>query len=127
MNIFNWSRWKLLLFSASGLLILAFFVWQAESGNYEQKILQLQNPKKFQGTAICTGYIKIEKKYLKHIMGRDRHGNVYNFQVDPADILINERYSFKGTIAFDGKILVSSFQHHPYRVFKYLVHPCPWD
>jgi hypothetical protein len=119
MNIFNWARWKLLLLSALGLLILALSMWQSESAVSAEKRMYLGNPQKFLGKEICASYIKIDETSPGSAVGRDKSGNVYRFQINSSDILVNERYSFKGTLKSDGMIQVSSFQYHPHRLLKY--------
>jgi hypothetical protein len=121
MNIFNWARWKLLSLSATGLLILAFFIWQGELAIAAEKLFYLNNPQKFKGKEICVSYINVVQKSPGGVIGRDMGGKVYHLQLNSPDILINERYSFKGIIKSDGKIQVSSFQHHPFRVLKYIL------
>jgi len=110
-----------MLFSVAGLIVIAFFLWRNESEAYDTQTQIANNLDQHQGSIICTGFLTIKNKEAGIVTGMDKRGTQYRLHMDTEKISLNERYSFRGQISGDGSLRVISYQHHPYRILKYLV------
>ncbi len=119
-GIFRFSRWSIFLFSLlmiSGLMRLSSSL---NEDRYQQKIHRVQNPADFQGTPICLSHVRLTSVNGK-IIGVDRRESTFPLVFNAQQpLMINQIYSVQGIIQSDGNIQVLEYQHHPFRLYKYL-------
>lgn len=120
MNPFLWPRWLSIILAIAGLLLSAACLWSVESQRQEQKMYMLKHPDKQVERDICVGYLRVHAKHTGEIIALDNHDNLFRLIVNPGELQIGERYSFRGRLQPDGRIRVEAHQHHPHRLLKYL-------
>jgi len=72
-------------------------------------------------TEITLGFIKIDRVNDEEIIGHDSQREYHLIRGTSMHIQKGETYSFVGTIMKSGRIKIKRIQHHPYRLYKYLI------
>ncbi len=120
-RVFGLPRWLLAGFSSLTLILL--MVYSALEGsklNHERTKIFI-NPLEHLQEEIRLGFLKIDEVNGYEITGHDSQRK-YQLTSDPSlNIRKGETYSFIGMITASGKIRIKEIQHHPYRLYKYLL------
>ena len=120
-RVFGLPRWLLAGFSSLTLILL--MVYSALEGsklNHERTKI-FSNPLEHLQEEIRLRFLKIDEVNGYEITGHDSQRK-YQLTSDPSlNIRKGETYSFIGMITTSGKIRIKEIQHHPYRLYKYLL------
>ena len=120
-RVFCLPRWLLAGFSSLTLILLMVYcVLEGSKLNHERTKI-LSNPLEHLQEEIRLGFLKIGEVNGYEIMGHDSQRK-YQLTSDPSmNIRKGETYSFIGMITASGKIRIKEIQHHPHRLYKYLL------
>jgi hypothetical protein len=120
-RIFDLPRWLLAGFSLS-LLIFLMMYSLIQGFEYQRKLTaHLQNPTVQPQYEISLGFLKIDRVEDIKITGHDSQHHYRLIRERSMPIQAGEVYSFIGTIKKSGSIKIKRMQHHPYRLYKYLI------
>lgn len=120
-RVFGLPRWLLAGFSSLTLILLMVYCALEGSKLNHEKIKILSNPLEHLQEEIRLGFLNIDEVNGYEITGHDSQRK-YPLTSDPSmNIWKGETYSFIGMITASGKIRIKEIQHHPYRLYKYLL------
>jgi hypothetical protein len=120
-KIFNLPRWLLAGLSSSVLIVLIIFSTLQGSKSENDRLNQLNHPKRHLNEEISLGFLKISKVNRYEISGRDSQRQYQLISNPSMNIREGDTYSFTGMITASGKIRLTEMQHHPHRLYKYLI------
>ncbi len=120
-HVFSLPRWLLAGFSSLALILLMIYsALEGSKLNHERTKIFI-NPLEHLQEEIRLGFLKIDEVNGYEITGHDSQRK-YQLTSDPSlNIRKGETYSFIGMITASGKIRIKEIQHHPYRLYKYLL------
>ena len=120
-KLFNLPRWLLAGLSSSVLIVLIIFSTVQGSKSENERLSLLNHPDRHLNEEIRLGFLKITKVDRYEILGRDSQRQYQLIGNPSMNIHEGETYSFTGMITASGKIRLTEMQHHPHRLYKYLI------